>query len=152
MSSSLNSDSIAYPMKIASGNPCKNLSAIQRSEQKLWPFWADTQVRPTRHPRHRVAISYQTQGKQPLETAVKFWERSNSRIKRYGPLEPILKVADKTSSLLNSDSIAYPIKTTSGNPCKNLSVIQRSDQKLWPFSADTLVRQTRNPRQRVAIP
>jgi hypothetical protein len=137
MSSSLNSDSIAPPTKTASGNPCKNLSAIQRSEQKLWPFWADTQVRPTRHPRHRVAISYQTQGKQPLETAVKFWERSNSRIKRYGPFEPILKVADQTSSSLNSDATAYQRKTASGKPWKNLSAIQRSDKMLWPFWANT---------------
>jgi len=43
-------------MKTAFGNPYKRLSAIQRSNQKLWPFWADTQVRATGHPRHRVGI------------------------------------------------------------------------------------------------
>jgi len=30
-------------MKTACGNPCKNFSTIQQSDQKLWPFWADTQ-------------------------------------------------------------------------------------------------------------
>jgi hypothetical protein len=76
---------------------------------------------------------------------------SNGRIKSYGPFEPILKVGDQTSSSL-SDCIAYPTKTASGNPCKNLSAIPLSDQKLWPFSADTLVRSTRHTRHRVGIP
>jgi hypothetical protein len=37
-SSSHNSDSVATPKKRASGNSCKNLSAIQRWDQTLWPF------------------------------------------------------------------------------------------------------------------
>jgi hypothetical protein len=32
--------SIGTTMKTASGNYCKTLSAIQRSDQKLWPFSA----------------------------------------------------------------------------------------------------------------
>jgi hypothetical protein len=34
----------------------KPLSSIQRSDQKLWPFWTDTQIRATRHLHHWVAI------------------------------------------------------------------------------------------------
>jgi len=50
---------------------------------------------------------------------------------------PILKVADKTSFSLNSDSTATPMKTASGNRNKILRAIKRSNQKLWPFWADT---------------
>jgi len=78
-------------MKTASRNPSKNLSAIQRLDQKLWPFWLDTEVRPTRHPRHRVAIPYLPHEKQPLETHVKIWARSNGRTKSYVPFKLILK-------------------------------------------------------------
>ena len=84
-------DSIATPKKTASGNTCKNLSAIQRWDQKLWSFWADTQFHPTRYPRHKVAIPYLPQGKQPLETPVNIWARSNGRIKSSSHFEPILK-------------------------------------------------------------
>jgi len=132
--------------------PCKNLSAIPRSDKKLWPFSADTVVWSTSHPRHRVGIPYLPHGKQPLETPVKIQAWSNGRIKCYDPFEPIHKVGDQTSSSLNCDSIAYPTKTSSGNPCKNLSAIPLSDQKLWPFSGDALVRSTRHPRHRVGIP
>jgi hypothetical protein len=34
----------------------KQLSAIKRWDQKLWPFWPVTQVLPTRDPRLQVAI------------------------------------------------------------------------------------------------
>jgi hypothetical protein len=133
-SSSPSRHSVDTPRKKGSGNPCKNLSATLRSDQKLSPLWADTQCWPTRRTRHLEAIPYLPQGKQPLEIPVKIWERSNGRIKSYGPFDSILKVGDQTSSSLN-DSIAYPTKTASVNHYKNLSAIQRSDQKLWPFSA-----------------
>jgi hypothetical protein len=183
-SSSPSSHSIGTPMKTASRNPSKNLSTIQRSDQKLRPFWPDTEVRPTRHPHHRVAIPYLPHGKQPLETHVKIWERSNGRTKvmfllsrywsstdytssspsshsiaipmktasrnhykiwarsngrtkSYGPFKPILKVADQTSFSLNIDSTATRTKTASGNRSKILRAIKQSDQKLWPFWADT---------------
>jgi len=46
----------------------------------------------------------------------------------------ILVWRDKTSSLMSRDSIGTSRKTGSGNNCKTLRAIQRSDQKLWPFS------------------
>jgi len=84
------SHSKATASKTTFGNPGKNLSAMQRSDQQLWHIWADTQVRATRHPRHRVAIPSLPQGKQPMETLVNVWARSNGRIKSYGAFEPIL--------------------------------------------------------------
>jgi len=38
----------------------------------------------------------------------------------------------------SSDSTSTPRKTASGNSCKFLRAIQRSDQKLWPFRTGTL--------------
>ena len=35
--------------------------------------------------------------------------------------------------LTSRDSVGSLRKTASGNYCKTLSAIQRSDQKLWPF-------------------
>jgi hypothetical protein len=158
-SSSPNRHFVYTPRKTVSGNLCKNLSTIQQSDQKLWPFSADTLVRSNRHPRHRVGILYIPQGKQSLETPIKIWARSNSRIKSYGPCEPILNAgrqdvptvgskvmallsqysssSDHTSSSPSSHSIATPRKTASGNPGKTLNVIQRSDKMLWPVWADT---------------
>jgi hypothetical protein len=48
-------------------------------------------------------------------------------------LAVILVRREHTSYSQSSDSIANPRKTASRNYCKNLSAIQRSDQKLQPF-------------------
>jgi hypothetical protein len=45
----------------------------------------------------------------------------------------------KASSSTSRGFIGNTRKTASGNYCKSLSAIQRSDQKLWPFSAFTPV-------------
>jgi hypothetical protein len=47
--------------------------------------------------------------------------------------------SDETSSSPSGDSTSTPRKTASGNSSKILSVIQRSDQKLWRFRTGTLV-------------
>jgi hypothetical protein len=39
----------------------------------------------------------------------------------------------------DNDSTSTPRKTASGNSCKNLNAIQRSDRKLWPFQTGMLV-------------
>jgi len=97
ISSSPSSDSTSTPRKTESGNSCKCLREIQRTDQKLWPLRTCTLV-------------------------------SN----------------DETSSLPSSDSTSTIRKTASGNSCKSLreiklTVIQRSDQKLWPSRTGTLV-------------
>ena len=69
-SSSPSSDSINTSRKMTYGNSCKKKSAIQRSEQKLWPFLLVTQVWLTRAPCHGVAISNLPQEKRHPETLV----------------------------------------------------------------------------------
>ena len=61
-------------------------------------------------------------------------------------------LGDQTSSSPSSDSIATPRETTSRNWCKDLSVIQQSDQNLWPFWAVTQVWPTTAPRHLITIP
>jgi hypothetical protein len=108
-------------------------------------------VRATRHPCHRVAIPKLPQAKLPLVTLVKIWARCNGRINNYGTFERYSSTGDQTSSSPSSHSFATPRKTAYGNPCKRLSAIQRSDQKLWCFWADTPLRVTRYRRHRVVI-
>jgi hypothetical protein len=70
-SSSASGASSSTPRKTASGNYCKCLREIQRSDQKLWPFERLQWSRATRPPPHRVAIQHLLQGKQRPETTVK---------------------------------------------------------------------------------
>jgi hypothetical protein len=51
----------------------------------------------------------------------------------------ILVSSIDTCASSSSDSTCTPRKTASGNSCKNVRAIQRSDQKLWPFRTGTLV-------------
>jgi hypothetical protein len=71
-SSSASGDSTSTPTKTASGNYCKSLREIQRSDQKLCPFEPLQWFRATRPPPQRVAIQHLLQGKQLLETRLKF--------------------------------------------------------------------------------
>jgi hypothetical protein len=87
------------------------LSAIQWSDQNLWPFSDDTQVRATRHPRHRVAIPSLPQGKilvEKFERDPKVGSKVLARLRQYS------SIGNQTSSSLNSHSIATPSKTPSG--------------------------------------
>ena len=95
----------------------------------------------SRPPPHRVAVPHLLQGKQGLKTLIKFWGRSNCRIKSYGPFRTgTLVWRVETSASPSSGSTSTPRKTASGNSYKILRAIQRSDQKLWPFRTGTLVR------------
>jgi hypothetical protein len=80
--------------KRAFENCCKNLSTIQRRDQKLWTFWPGTLVWmvvwPDETPSASSSDILSTVGKIPLQTPVKIWAWSNGRIKSYGPLEPVL--------------------------------------------------------------
>jgi len=77
--------------KTASGNYCKTLSAIQRSDQKLWPYSA---VIPVWRDKTSFSTSRDSIGntrKRPPETTVKLLARSNGRIKRYGPFQLLFR-------------------------------------------------------------
>jgi len=118
------SNSTSTTRKTASGNSCKNLRAIQRSDQKLWPFRTGTRVSSDKTSDSPSSDSTCT----PRKTA-----SGNSC--RTGTL--VSSDYNSDSSISNSTSTAR--KTTSGNSCKNLRAIQRSNQQLWPFRTGTLV-------------
>jgi len=62
-SSSPKSDSTSTSRKLASGNSCKNLMAIKRSDQKLRPLRTGTLVWSDEPLPHRKAIPHLLQGK-----------------------------------------------------------------------------------------
>jgi hypothetical protein len=51
----------------------------------------------------------------------------------------MLVSSEETSASPSSDSASTARETASGNSCKNLRAIQRSNQKLRPFRTCTLV-------------
>jgi len=89
-SSSPSIDSTSTIWKRASRNSCKILIAIQRSHQKLWPVRTVTLAWRDQTSSSPSINSTSTIWKSPLESPVKFWSRSNSRIKSYGLYEPLL--------------------------------------------------------------
>jgi hypothetical protein len=103
--------------KTASGNYCKTLSSIPRSDQKLDPFspfilvWRDRT----------------------------FTSLSRDSIATTKKMESWNSWHDDTCSSLSSASFATKRKIASPNYCKTLSTIQRSDQKLELYSLVTLV-------------
>ena len=84
-------DSIGNTRKTASGNYCKTLSTIQRSDQNYGPFQLLFQSGATRLPLQRVGIPWVIQGKRTPETTVKHLARSNGRIKSYGPFQLLFR-------------------------------------------------------------
>ena len=125
------SDSMDPFRKTTFKNSCKNLSAIQRSDQLLWPFWAITLVSPNQIPPWPSIDSISN----PRKIAFGNSYKNLSMIQRLDQKLWLFWVVtlvwlDKTSPSSSIDSIATPRKTTFINSCKNLSVIQRSDKKL----------------------
>jgi hypothetical protein len=104
------------------------------------PFESLLRSLATRPPPHSITISHLLQANQLAETPIKIWGRSNGRIKSYGSFKPGLWFGAQRPQ---PHRVAIPhvleVKTASGNPCKNFRVIQRSDQKLWPFRTGNLV-------------
>jgi len=74
-----------------------------------------------------------------IHKLVKFWSRSNDRIKSYGPFEPLI-LRGATRPPPHQVWIPHPLngKRASGNSRKILVTIQRLDQKLWPVRTVTL--------------
>jgi len=147
------SDSTSTPRKTPSGNSCKILREIQRSNQKLWPFrtgalvaGADTSASPR-------SDSTSTPRKTPSGNSCKILREIQRSDQKLWPFRTGALVAgDDTSASPRSDSTSTPRKTTSRNSCKILREIQRSDQKLWLFERVLWSRATIRPRHRLAIP
>jgi hypothetical protein len=127
-------DSIDTTMKTVSGNYCKIFSAIQRSNQKLWPFWAVITVwldnTSSSTSRDSICTIRKTASGNCCRTLSAI-QRSNQKLWPFWAVITIWR--DNTSSSTSRDSICTTWKTASGNYRRTLSAIQRSDQKLWPF-------------------
>jgi hypothetical protein len=93
---------------------------------------------------NELGIPWVLQGERPPKTTVKLWGRSNDRFKSYGPFQLLFRSGATRPPLQRvRDSIGTSRKTSFGNYYKTLSVVQRSDQKLWPFSVVISVRRDR---------
>jgi hypothetical protein len=70
------------------------VDAIQWSDQKLWTFSFGTKVASVIRPELTSSAwsrdSTLLQGKQPTETPLKIWARSNYQIKSYEPFQQVL--------------------------------------------------------------
>jgi hypothetical protein len=136
-SASSSRDSIGRTRKMGFGNYCKNIWArSNRWIKSDGPFQLLFRSGTTRPPLHRVGIPKILQGKRVPETTLKLLARSNNRIKSYS-LFLLLFSSSMTRPLLPQVGIPYVEQGKRGfeNYCNYLSTIQRSDQKLWPFSA-----------------
>jgi len=116
------------------------LRAIQRSDQKLWPFRTGTLVARDDSSASRSSDSTSTPRKTASGNSCKILREIQWSDQKLWPFRTGTLVAgDDSSASPSSDSTSTPRKTTSGNSCKILREIQRSDQKLWPFRTRTLV-------------
>jgi hypothetical protein len=79
-----------------------------------------------------------TPWKGPSRTLENIWARCNGWVKSYGAFDTLLWSGPDLISP-SSDSTTTPRKMTYDNSYKNLSAVQRSDQKLWPFLAVIIV-------------
>jgi hypothetical protein len=112
------------------------MSTIQRSDQKLWPFWAVIPVwrdnTSSSTSRDSIDTTRKTASRNYYKTLTTI-QRSDQNL---WPFWAVITVwLDNTASSTSRDSIGTTRKTASGNYCRTLSVIQREDQNLWPFSA-----------------
>jgi len=133
-SSSPSIDSSSTPCKRASGNSSKSLTAIQRSDQKLWPFRTVTQ-----------AWCDQTSSSSSIHSSSSLWKRASGNSsktftaiqrsdQKLWPFRTVTQAwRDQASSSPSIHSSSSLWKRASGNSSKSLTAIQRSDQKLWPF-------------------
>jgi hypothetical protein len=110
------------------------MSAIQRSDQNLWPFsavilvWRDKTSSATSRDSIGNTRKTASGNYSKILSAI---QRSNQKLWPFWAVITIWR--DNTSSSTSRDSICTTWKTASGNYRRTLSAIQRSDQKLWPF-------------------
>jgi hypothetical protein len=140
-------------MKSASGYYCKTFMAIQRSDQKLWPF---STVIPVWNDKTSYSSSRDSIGNTRKTASGNYCEtfmanqRSDQKLWPFSPIIPVW--SDKTSNSSSRDSMVNTMKTASGNYCKTFMAIQWSNQKLWPFQLLFRSGATRPPIHRVGIP
>jgi len=111
------------------------MSAIQRSDQKLWPFSPVIPVWLHKASSSTSRDSIGTPRKTPSGNYSKKYERDPTVGSNVMALSAVILVwLNKVSSSMSRNSIGNTRKTASGNYCETFSAIQRSDQMLLPFS------------------
>jgi len=136
-----------------SGNSCKNLRAIQQSDQKLRPFRTGTLVSSAETSASPSSDSTSTAMKTASGNSCKNLraiQRSDQKLRPFRT--GTLVSSPETSASPSSDSTSTLRKTGFGNSSKNLLAIQRSNQSYGPFEPVTWSREQRPPPHRVAIP
>jgi len=129
------------------------LTAIQRSDQKLWPFQIVTQAWRDRTSSSPSIDSSSTQWKWASRNSSKSLTTIQRSDQKLWPFRTVTQAwRDHTSSSPSIDSSSTPCKRASGNSSKSLTAIQRSDQKLWPFQIVTQACATGPHHHRVSIP
>ena len=114
-SSSPSFDSSSTPCKRAFGKSSKSLTAIQRSDQKLWPFRTVTQAWRVRPHHHQVSIPHQLHAKGHPENSSKSLIAIQRSDHKLWPFRTVTQACrDQTSSSPSIDSLSTPCKRASG--------------------------------------
>ena len=127
--------------------------AIQRSDQKLWPFRAVTQAWRDETSSSPSIDSSSTPCKRTSGNSNKSLtaiQQSDQKLWQFRTLTQAWR--DQTSSSPSIDSSSTPCKSESGNSSKSLTVIQRSDQSYGHFELLLKPGATRPHHHRVSIP
>jgi len=115
---------IETPRKPTSGNSCKTLRVIQRSDRKSgWPDLLVYELRFHSNPKENGL----------WKLMQKFKRDPTVGSKVMAILTLYSSIVDQTSSSPSWDSTSTQRKTTLGNSWKNFRAIQWSNRKLWPF-------------------
>jgi hypothetical protein len=147
------SDSTSTPRKTASGNSCKILREMQRSDQKLWPFRMGTLVAGDDTSASPRSDSTSTPRKTASGNSCKILREIQRSDQKLWPFQTgTLERGNDSSASPSSDSTSNPWKTASGNSCKILREIQRRNKSYGPFERVLWSRATIPPRHRAAIP
>jgi hypothetical protein len=151
--SSTSRDSTGTTRKTASENYCKTLSAIQRSDQNLWPFsaviliWCDRTSSSTS--RDSIGKTRKTAFGNYCETLSAI-QRSDQKLWPFSPVIPVW--LHKASFSTSRDSIGNTRKTASGNYCKTLTGSNGRIKSYGTFQLLFWSGATWHPLQGVGIP
>jgi hypothetical protein len=149
--SSMSRDSIGNRRKTVSGNYYNTLRAIQWSDQKLWPFSPVIPVWLHKASSSTSKDSIGTTRKTASGNYNKKYKRDPTVRLKFMALFSCYSDLARQDSSTSRDSIGKTRTMASGNYCETLNAIQRSDQKLRPFSAVIPIWHDRT-LQRVGIP
>jgi len=107
---------LIHSMQRTSGNSSKSLTAIQRSDQKLWPFRTVTQAWRDQTSKSPSMHSTSTQWKRASGNSSKSLTAIQRSDQKLWPFRTVIQAwLDLTSSSPSVDSSSTPCQKTSGN-------------------------------------